>query len=101
MKTILYATDYSENSELALKYAHNMSVKMKAKLLVIHVFDNPTFLVFSFGVHGLIADSVRPPATKGELITFPLLMWVFQTIMFLVFVFLISPIHYPDVLMDM
>lgn len=44
MKTILYATDYSENSELALKYAYNLSDKMKAKLLVIHVFDYPTFL---------------------------------------------------------
>jgi nucleotide-binding universal stress UspA family protein len=44
MKTILYATDYSENSELALKYAHNMSDKMEAKLLVIHVFDYPTIM---------------------------------------------------------
>jgi len=44
MKTILYATDYSENSELALKYAYNMSDKMEAKLLVIHVFDYPTLL---------------------------------------------------------
>ena len=44
MKTILYATDYSEKSELALKYAFNMSIKMKAKLLVIHVFDYPTLL---------------------------------------------------------
>ncbi len=44
MKTILYATDYSENSELALKYAHNMSDKMETKLLVIHVFDYPTML---------------------------------------------------------
>lgn len=49
MKTILYATDYSENSELALKYAYNMSTKMDAKLLVIHVFDYPTLLdSFSF-----------------------------------------------------
>ena len=44
MKTILYATDYSENSKLALKYAYNMSVKMEAKLMIIHVFDYPTFL---------------------------------------------------------
>lgn len=44
MKTILYATDYSEKSELALKYAYNMSIKMKAKLLVIHIFDYPTLL---------------------------------------------------------
>lgn len=44
MKTILFATDYSINSELALKYAYNMSTKLKAKLLVIHVFDYPTML---------------------------------------------------------
>ena len=44
MKRILYATDYSENSELALKYAYNMSHKMEAKLVVVHVSDYPTFL---------------------------------------------------------
>lgn len=47
MKTILYATDYSENSELALKYAHNMSVKMNAKLQVIHVYDYSTLLDYT------------------------------------------------------
>ena len=41
MKTILYATDYSENSIAALKYAHAMSLKLKAKLWVIHVYDYP------------------------------------------------------------
>ena len=44
MKTILYATDYSENSVAALKYAHAMSSKMNAKLEVVHVFDYPTML---------------------------------------------------------
>ena len=44
MKTILYATDYSENSVAGLKYAYAMSSKMKAKLLVVHVFDYPTML---------------------------------------------------------
>lgn len=44
MKTILYATDYSENSVAALKYAHTMSSKMNVKLLVVHVFDYPTML---------------------------------------------------------
>lgn len=44
MKTILYATDYSENSVAALKYAHNMCLEIGSKLLVIHVFDNPTIL---------------------------------------------------------
>ncbi|MFC4633237.1 universal stress protein [Dokdonia ponticola] len=44
MKTILYATDYSKNSIAALKYAHAMSSKMNARLLVVHVFDYPTML---------------------------------------------------------
>ncbi len=44
MKTILYATDYSENSVAALKYAHDMCSRINAKLLVIHIFDYPTML---------------------------------------------------------
>lgn len=56
------------------------------------------FLVFSFGIQGLIAHSIRPPATKGELITFPFLMWVFWAIMFLVFVFFIIPVFCPNFL---
>lgn len=44
MKTILYATDYSDNSIAALKYAHDMCVRMDAKLLVIHVVDYPAAL---------------------------------------------------------
>lgn len=44
MKTILYATDYSQNSVAALKYAHNMCLDLKVKLLVTHVFDYPTIL---------------------------------------------------------
>lgn len=41
MRTILYATDYSDNSVAALKYAYALSLKLKKKLWVIHVFDNP------------------------------------------------------------
>lgn len=44
MKTILYATDYSENSVAALKYAHNMCLNLEAKLLVVHVFDKLTVM---------------------------------------------------------
>jgi len=44
MKTILYATDYSENSVSALKYAYGLSLKIDVQLLVIHVFDIPTTL---------------------------------------------------------
>jgi len=39
MKTILYATDYSDNSVAALQYAHSLSKMFNAKLLVLHVFD--------------------------------------------------------------
>jgi nucleotide-binding universal stress UspA family protein len=40
MKRILHATDYSENSIPALKYAFNLSKKLNASLFVIHVFDS-------------------------------------------------------------
>ena len=39
MKTILYATDYSNNSIAALQFAHSLSKKFKGNLLVLHVFD--------------------------------------------------------------
>lgn len=44
MNTILYATDYSRNSITALKYAHRLSLKLGAKLEVIHVFNYPKVL---------------------------------------------------------
>ncbi|MFD1553363.1 hypothetical protein DNU06_06775 [Putridiphycobacter roseus] len=44
MKKILCATDYSENAEVALKYAYAISKKLQAKLVVTHVFDYPTIL---------------------------------------------------------
>jgi len=49
MKTILYATDYSENSVAALKYARNIAQQMGVRLVVTHVFDYPTVL----GMEGL------------------------------------------------
>jgi nucleotide-binding universal stress UspA family protein len=44
MKTILNATDYSENSVAALKYAHSLSKALGANLKVIHIFDYPPML---------------------------------------------------------
>ena len=44
MKTILYATDYSENAKTAIKYAHVLSSKMGATLLVIHIYKLPLIL---------------------------------------------------------
>lgn len=44
MKTILYCTDYSENSIAALKYAYHMAKQMETRLVIGHVFDYPTIL---------------------------------------------------------
>ena len=44
MKTILYATDYSDNSAAALRYAYHLSQALQARLFAIHVFDYPTVL---------------------------------------------------------
>ena len=41
MKTIIYATDCSENSAQALRYAYRFSLIMKADLHVLHVYDLP------------------------------------------------------------
>jgi len=42
MKTILHATDFSDNAITALKYAYVFSKKTKAVLWVIHIFNNAT-----------------------------------------------------------
>ena len=68
----------------------------KSFLIIVSSLD---FLLFSLGIHGLIAHSLRPKS-KGELITFPLLMWVLWAILFLVFVFFIIPIYCPDFLLN-
>jgi nucleotide-binding universal stress UspA family protein len=44
VKTILYCTDYSENSKAALKYAYHMAKQMETRLVISHVFDIPTIL---------------------------------------------------------
>jgi len=42
MKTILHATDFSENAIVALKYAAELSIKTKSNLFVVHVFNVST-----------------------------------------------------------
>jgi cytochrome c oxidase subunit IV len=68
----------------------------KSFLIIVSTLN---FLVFSFGIQGLIAHSLRPKS-KGDLIAFPLLMWMLWAILFLVFVFFIIPIYCPDFLHD-
>ncbi|MEK6152278.1 universal stress protein [Flavobacteriaceae bacterium 3-367] len=44
MKTILCATDYSESSVSALKFAKFLSDKLKADLVILHVYDIDTLV---------------------------------------------------------
>lgn len=48
MNRIICATDYSENSITALKYAYSISKKLDTNLLVTHVFNLPTLLKIEF-----------------------------------------------------
>jgi nucleotide-binding universal stress UspA family protein len=44
MNTILYATDYSDNSVAALHFAYALSKELNAELMALHVFDLPLTL---------------------------------------------------------
>lgn len=50
MKTILFATDYSNNAITSIKYAHELSSKLGTNLLVIHVYDLPLMFGLEFDV---------------------------------------------------
>jgi nucleotide-binding universal stress UspA family protein len=42
--TILFATDFSENSEHAFEYAHSLADKFASRLVLIHVINEPVDL---------------------------------------------------------
>ncbi len=44
MKTILYATDYSENSVAALHFSYALSKVLNAELMALHIFELPLTL---------------------------------------------------------
>lgn len=50
MKTIICAIDYSKNAVTAIKYAHQISAKIGADLLVIHVYSLPLMLGLEFDI---------------------------------------------------
>ena len=69
MNTILYATDYSENSAAALKYAHALSRQLVNRLVITHVFDYPTVLgseVLSEPFPNLEKDNFKMHRSKLE-----------------------------------
>lgn len=78
-------------------YLYIIRETQSSRLLII--WSSITFLILSFGIHGLIAHSMRPKS-KGDLIAYPLLMWILWAVLFFLFVFLVIPVFYPDFLMD-
>ncbi|MHB1147762.1 MAG: universal stress protein [Lutibacter sp.] len=50
MKTIICAIDYSKNAVTAIKYAHEISSKLRTNLLVIHVYKLPLMLGLEFDI---------------------------------------------------
>jgi nucleotide-binding universal stress UspA family protein len=44
LKTILFATDFSESSDYAFQYAQTLAKKFNARLLIIHVINEPVDL---------------------------------------------------------
>lgn len=43
-KTILFATDFSESSDYAFQYAYSLAKKFNARLLLVHVINEPVDL---------------------------------------------------------
>ena len=53
------------------------------------------FFLFSIGIHGLLAHSIKP-SDKGTYIVYPILMGALWAVLFGVFLFLILPLFCPD-----
>ncbi|MDO9595754.1 MAG: universal stress protein, partial [Lutibacter sp.] len=70
MKTIIFATDYSKNSETAIKYAYRLSSKLGANLLVIHVYSLPMMLGLEFDIFYDELEKTTQKENNAKLKTF-------------------------------
>lgn len=70
MKTILYATDYSENSVAALHHANAIRLQLVAKLIVLHVYDVPLTLGSTTSLSHAKKEVKATVKQKGKLIEF-------------------------------
>jgi len=55
------------------------------------------FMIFSMGIHGFIAHSLKP-SLKGDIIVYPILMGALWSVLFFLFVFFILPVFCPEFL---
>ncbi len=70
MKTLLYATDFSDNSIAALKFAEMLHLRFNSKLYMLHVFDmKPTFMSTVSISYSRLEESALKE-TKKKLIQF-------------------------------
>jgi len=70
MKTIIFATDYSKNSETAIKYAYRLSSKLGTNLLVIHVYSLPMMLGLEFDIFYDALEKTTQKENNAKLKTF-------------------------------
>ncbi len=70
MKTILYATDYSQNSVSALRIAYQFAEKFSTKLIVMHVFDIPIALASPVSITYMNKEKRRFVENREKLKTF-------------------------------
>lgn len=64
MKTILVPTDFSNNAETALHFAILLAKKLKAKLILVHVYQLPT--VIAAAPQNFLADELNETKLKAE-----------------------------------
>ncbi len=70
MKTLLYATDFSDNSIAALKFAKMLRQQFNAKLYMLHIFDmKPTFMSTVSISYSRLEESALKE-TKNKLVQF-------------------------------
>ena len=56
MKTILYATDCSEHDIAILQYAYELSAKLNASLILLHVFSIPPIRLSTIRSHKYLSS---------------------------------------------
>ncbi|NKI25784.1 universal stress protein [Arenibacter sp. 6A1] len=70
MKTILYATDYSQNSVTALHFAEALAKKSNAQMVMLHVFDMPLSLASTVSISYIKKEQRLYTEHKNKLMDF-------------------------------